>query len=929
MTATFPLTQLSYGHGNVDDIKDKSVMFKKAAVIQLPFIENLGQIKNESVRFYANTFAGTVHITDKGDIVYNFLKTDGGSQNKDVRQEHPGSLDRSIVKGYAIKETIEGIENSDIDGIDATATRVNYFKGNKEDWTSNITTWNKVSFGKVYSNIDMELRAYGNNVEKLFTVHPKGKVSDIKMRVEGTEGIFVNRNGELEIETELGNIIMTKPEAYQEIGGKMVQIAVNYVTSDKKLPGHDSKFTYGFKVGEYDRTKNLVIDPLLASSFAGGSYDDMGGSVAIDSSGNVFVAGYTNSSNYPTITGAYDVSYNGDKDIFILKLNNTLGTLMASTYIGGSNNDRAFSMAIDTSGNVFISGYTYSSNYPATPGAYDTSRNDTVFCDVFISKLDNTLSTLLASTFIGGRFYDSASSIIIEPSGNVLITGYTMSVNYPTTSGAYDNAHNDSGQNDVFISKLNSTLSTLLASTFVGGNAGDSAEALVVDPSGNIFITGTTWSSDFPTTPGAYDPYYSAEGDAFVSKFNSTLSSLLASTFIGGVSTNYGYDIAIDQSGNILVTGETYAFPTPDFPVTTGAYDTSPNGKGDVFISKLNSTLNTLLASTLIGGVLNDNVRSMSIDQSGDVVIAGYSESGNYPTTPEAYDPSHNGGYDFYVSKLNSALNILQYSTYIGGTDADYAYSMAIDTAGDVFIVGSSNSAGYPTTPEAYDTTYTGGTDIIISKLSFVSYADNDGDGYLSNTDCDDNDPLEHPDQTWYLDADSDGYSDGSMNTSSCERPLGYKAAMELHDISGDCDDNDPVLNPQTLWHPDFDGDSHGNPAVSLQQCSPPEGYVLSSTDCDDSDVNIYPGGPPVRISLITPVYFSMLQTAYDSAGDGETVTTKAVALTENLNFNLNKSITLDGGYDCGYSIVTGKTIVNGTITISNGAVIIGNLEVH
>jgi len=199
--------------------------------------------------------------------------------------------------------------------------------------------------------------------------------------------------------------------------------------------------------------------------------------------------------------------------------------------------------------------------------------------------------------------------------------------------------------------------------------------------------------------------------------------------------------------------------------------------------------------------------------------------------------------------------------------------------------------------------------------------------GYVTDdTDCNDNDPKEHPNQIWYLDADGDGYSDGTTNTTSCTRPLGYKVASELIATSGDCNDATPAINPETYWHPDFDGDGYGNPTISLQQCIQPVGYILDNTDCNDNDANVYPGWPPARIARITPLYFTTLQAAYDAAEDLETIQVQTVSFTENLIIDINKSVILDGGYnDCSYIINTGKTTINGNVTISDGIVTIEN----
>ena len=372
----------------------------------------------------------------------------------------------------------------------------------------------------------------------------------------------------------------------------------------------------------------------------------------------MFVTGETYASGFPTTQGAYKTLGSGGSDVFISKLNSSLTTLLASTLIGEGT---AYALAIDLSGNIFVAGGTGSYDYPATPGAYDTSHNG--YQDVFVSKLNNSLSFLLASTFIGGSggglyvLGDWASALTLDSTGNIFISGFTSSYDYPTTEGAYERLYNG-GYYDVFISKFNSSLSTLLASTFIGGSNSDGANALAIDTSGNVFVTGETYSSGFPTTLGTFDTSFNGSinySDVFVSKLDNDLTTLLASTFIGGQSGDSASSLAIDSSGNVFVTGET---SSDDYPTSSGAYDASWNGGSDVFISKFNSSLIILLSSTFIGGGDADYAHALKIDSSGNVFITGQTYSSNYPTTPGAYSTSHKGWFDVFISKLDEDLSV-------------------------------------------------------------------------------------------------------------------------------------------------------------------------------------------------------------------------------------------------------------------------------
>ena len=672
-----------------DPVKEKEIKTKILS-LQIPFIKNISQIKDTKVKYYANTFAGTVFVTDD-EIIYG-------------------------LKGWAVKERFLNAKKTIAEGIRGAETKVSYFKGSDQNnWKSNIPTYQEIGLGEIYDHITLNLKAYGKNIEKLFIIEKGGKPEDIAIKVERAKKLKVNEKGELEIETGIGTVKMTRPVAYQEIDSKRVEVTVAYTIPQSAVCNPHCK--YGFLVKDYNKDYPLVIDPLLASTFVGGSSNDDIYDITIDQSGNVFLVGDTESSDYPTTTGTYDNSYSGPMNVIVSKLDNNLTSLLASTFIGGNSGglDRGREIKIDQSGNVYISGKTSSPDYPTTPGAYDRSHHGKF--DVFLSKLDNNLTTLLASTFLGGSGDDVIDdTMAIDHSGDVFIAGWTESPDFPTTTGVYDTSHN--GNTDIFLSRLDGNLSTLKASTFIGGTNDDGPYAVVLDQSGNIFVTGDTESLDYPTTTEAYDTSYNGAKDLFLSKFNNTLTNLLASTFIGGTGDDATFGMDLDQSGNIFITGGTLS---SDYPTTKGAYDTSYHGNWDFIVSKLNNTLTNLLASTFLGGSLNEWSFSVSVDKSGNVFVAGRAGSPDYPTTPGAYDVSYNGGEgygDVGVSKLDNNLTTLLASTFLGGSGDDFSRAMAIDQSGDVFVEGCTHYAtDFPTTPGSYDTSFNGERDIFVSRF--------------------------------------------------------------------------------------------------------------------------------------------------------------------------------------------------------------------
>jgi len=661
---------------------DAQIDSSKLAKISLPFIENQGQLDQE-VRFYANTFAGTVFVTEDG-LTYALMNR--------------ASEEDESTQGVAVKERFLSEQALRATGFDKSDAIVNYFVGEKERWRSNIPTYNAVNLGEVWSGVDVELRAHGKNVEKIFNVKPGANVGDIRLAFEGVGSLKVSEDGELLLETELGTLAMTKPFAFQSIDGVQSHVDVSYFVQGN---------TYGFEVGSYDPRYTLIIDPLLASTFIGGSATDFVNAIALDNSGNVFVAGEA-ASGYPTAGGPFDTSFNGFRDVFVSKLDSGLTSLLASTFIGGSGSDAAFAITLDGSGNVFVAG-TAESGYPTAGSPFDSSFNGNG--DVFVSKLNNGLTSLLASTFIGGSGGDIAKAITLDGSGNVFVAGSAGS-GYPTTTGAFDETHN--GGRDVFVSKLDSGLTSLLASTFIGGSGGDDiANAITLDGSGNVFIAGQA-QSGYPTAGSPFDSSFAGNGDVFVSKLDSGLTSLLASTFIGGSALEEAFAIALDGSGNVFIAGETVT----GYPTTTGAFQETHNGGRDVFVSKLDSGLTSLLASTFIGGNSPDGGFAMVLDSSGNVFVAGRVLSTDYPTTTGAFQETYGGGaWDGFVSKLNNGLTSLLASTFIGGSGADEAFAMVLDGSGNVFVAGFADS-GFPTTTGAFDETHNGQRDAFVSHIT-------------------------------------------------------------------------------------------------------------------------------------------------------------------------------------------------------------------
>jgi beta-lactam-binding protein with PASTA domain len=436
--------------------------------------------------------------------------------------------------------------------------------------------------------------------------------------------------------------------------------------------------------------------------------------------------------------------------------------LSYSTYLGGSGEDIAQGIAADSSGNAYVVGYTTSSNFPVTSGAFQTVDKSTYSAapfNAFVTKLNATGTALVYSTYLGGSVDDSASAIAVDGSGNAYVVGYTTSTDFPTTVGAFqtvDNSNVSYSPENGFVTKLNTTGTALVYSTYLGGSVDDSPSAIAVDGSGDAYVIGNALSSNFPTTAGAFQVMNNASitsglGNAFVTKFNPTGTALVYSTYLGG--TGYGAEgtgIAVDSSGDAYVTGNAYS---GDFPITSGAFQTvnkAPWAAGatipgyytiaaNAFVTKLNPTGTALVYSTFLGGSTDDHADGIAVDSSGDAYVTGNSSSSNFPVTKGVFQPTNNAdandASNAFVTELNPAGAGLVYSTYLGGAgylvqlaqggesgNGDGGAAIAVDDLGDAYVAGDASSSNFPVTPGAFQTVNnaagTGGVNAFIAKLN-------------------------------------------------------------------------------------------------------------------------------------------------------------------------------------------------------------------
>jgi hypothetical protein len=365
-------------------------------------------------------------------------------------------------------------------------------------------------------------------------------------------------------------------------------------------------------------------------------------------------------------------------------------------------------------GAAYLTGHTTSPNFPTTAGAIDVTFNGSD--DVFVTKLSVAGSALSYSTYVGGRAHDDGYDIAVDASGAAYVTGATQSANFPTRAGSFDQAHNG-GTSDAFVAKVSAAGTSLLYSTFLGGSADDYGYAIAVDGAGAAHVAGRTFSTNFATTAGAFDTTFNGGNtDAFAAKLSPSGNALAYSTYLGGTADDYANAVAIDAAGSAYATGITHS---AGFPTTAGTFDTTHNGSSDAFVTKLPAAGSSLAYSTFLGGTGGDNGNAVAVDGSGAAYVTGNTTSTAFPATAGAFDATHNGSTDAFVTKLDTAGNALVYSTYLGGSSIDFGNGVAVDSSGAAYVAGYTFSTAFPTTAGAFDTSFNGGgVDAFATKLS-------------------------------------------------------------------------------------------------------------------------------------------------------------------------------------------------------------------
>lgn len=678
----------------------------------IKFTENKNQW-DKQVLYRAQLDGGALFL-EKNAFVYNFY------DKETLRNNHTGrnkGKSGAPIRSHAFKMTfLNALESTETTSKQITHDYCNYYLGkDKNKWVGGAKNYREINYKNLYNGIDLQIFGLENSLKYNFFVAPTADAGNIALSYEGLENIILEK-GALTFKTSINEIIEQHPYAYQWIGGKRTEVPCEFILNNKKVSFH---FPRG-----YDKGHELVIDPILVFACSSGSTaDNFGMTATYDAEGNLYSGGTCFDIGFPTTLGAYDVIFNGATaygrtDVVVTKYDSSGTFLQYSTYIGGATSTEIVtSLVVDGSNELLLYGATGSSDFPVTPTAYDTTFNGGILLrfvyngsyfdngtDIYVAKFNATGTSLLASTYIGGTmndgvnvnndstFFSSGPPVVyefpadslqynygdqyrgeinVDQYGNAYIASSTRSGNFPIVNG-FDATMG--GEQDAIAFKFNSTFSTLLWSTYLGGSDNDAGYALSIDDSTNVYITGGTRSSNFPTTAGVLKPVYGGgKADGYITKIKKDGTAILFSTYWGTVAYDQTYFVQLDKDNDVYVVGQTEGV----MPVTGGVYNNPGSGQ---FVSKINDSLNTLIFSTVFGnggGAPNISPSAFLVDYCENIYISGWggkivppvTSTFGMPITFDAIQPATDG-HNFYLIVLSTDAASLLYATYFGGASS-------------------------------------------------------------------------------------------------------------------------------------------------------------------------------------------------------------------------------------------------------------------
>ncbi len=679
--------------------------------LSMTFERNEGQTAPE-VRYLTRGHGYQVFLTDQEAalVLWNAGSStaDCGLRNAECPDANPQSAIRNpqseIPQSNVLRfKPFGGRGDAEVVGVDLLRTKSNYLIGNDpSDWRTEIPNYGRVEYRQVYPGIDLAFYGSQTKLEYDFVIAPGADPADASMTVEGADSMAVDGNGDLVLRVGRATVYQRAPISYQMEGKSRRMVTSRFVMKGQNR--------IGFAVEGYDSKRPLVIDPVIDfSTFFGGVGSDEAFAIAVDGSGNAYVTGTTYSNNFNTFAPLQTINRGGKFDAFITKINAAGTGLVYSTYLGGTGEDAGRGIAVDAAGNAYVAGITTSQDFntrnPLQPNITGSAE------DAFVAKVNASGTNLLFSTYLGGNNIDQAFGITLDSAGNAYVAGSTLSTNFPTRNPFQAN---NRGNTDAFISKIRADGGELLYSSYLGGTGFDEAYSVALDFFNNAFLCGQTASTDFTVVNPLQPANAGGGGDAFVAKVNTAGTALTYSTYIGGTAVDVAYGIAVDGSNTPYITGHTFS---TDYPVRNGVQEFNAGG-ADAFVSRINAFGLDFIYSTYLGGTGGDFGRSIAVDANAQAYVAGRTISTDF-NTRNPLQPNNRGNFDAFVAKLSISGSQLIYSTYLGGSEDDLAYGIAVDGVGNAYVAGDARSTDF-NTRNPLQAANRGGLDGFVSKINSV-----------------------------------------------------------------------------------------------------------------------------------------------------------------------------------------------------------------
>lgn len=603
----------------------------------------------------------------------------------------PGKEGRRSAPGVARLRLVGSNPRSEIVGLDRLETTVNHIVGAEPPgWQVGVPTYERVTYRQVYPGIDLVWYWRSGRLEYDFVVGAGFDPGVIAVELGGTGPAAIDGRGRLVLPTAAGPVVQGAPVIHQQgTAGAKLSVRGRWALDDQGRAR--------FRVGRYDRSRPLVIDPtIVASTTLGGAEADAARGVALDGEGNAYVTGDTLSADFP-VKDPVQAPGSG-ADVFVAKLDRTGRRLIYATYLGGSHFDVGHGIAVDGTGAAYVAGETRSDDFPRVRPLQGARGPG--FCgpragpcpDAFLVKLDSR-GQLAYSTYLGGTGADVGLGIVVDGSGRATVTGSTGSGDFPTANPSQSRL---AGPVDAFVASLDPGGTKLEFATFLGGAGGDQGRGVAVDGSGAIYVTGDTNSADFPTTPGAVQGRTAGSGDAFVARLDPVAAKLAYATYLGGSGAMAGTDgdsgraIAVDPGGGAVVAGVTNS---ADFPTAAALQPRFGGGGTDAFVARLGPD-GGLVQSTFLGGSGDDTAAGLALGQGGNAYLTGETSSSDFPTVQALLAPA--GKRDAFVAEVKADGSALAWSTLLGGADDDSGTAIAVGGDADVVVVGETRSDPFP-----------------------------------------------------------------------------------------------------------------------------------------------------------------------------------------------------------------------------------------